>query len=104
MLHDPLARALMPKVGYVRDPELETHYPREWPAWARVTLKDGRQLSAHVRYPKGDPENPLSWEELVEKYRALAGAVWDRKTLDTVHDRVQRLEEVQSLQDFTVLL
>lgn len=104
MLHDPLVRALMPKVGYARDPELEKHYPREWPAWARVTLKDGRQLSARVRYPKGDPENPLSWEELVEKYRALAGAVWDRKTLDTVQDRVWRLEEAQSLQDFAVLL
>jgi hypothetical protein len=29
-----------------------------------------------VRFPKGDPENPLSWEELIEKYRGLTAPVW----------------------------
>ncbi|MBI3302513.1 MAG: MmgE/PrpD family protein [Deltaproteobacteria bacterium] len=104
MLRDPLVRELMSKVGYARDPKLEKNYPREWPAWARVMLKDGREVSAHVRFPKGDPENPLSWEELIEKYRTLAGTVWQREKLDVVQGVVQRLEQVRSLRDFTILL
>jgi 2-methylcitrate dehydratase PrpD len=104
MLNDPEVRALMPKVGYERDPELEKNYPREWPAWVRVTLQNGRELSAHVRFPKGDPENPLSWDELTAKYRTLAGAVWSEQKLEAVREAVQRLEEESSLRNFALLL
>ena len=103
-LRDPAVLEMMPKVGYACDPELEKNYPKEWPAWARVTLRNGRQVYAYVRFPKGDPENPLSWEELAEKYRALAGAVWEREKLDMVQTRVQRLENENNLRDFTALL
>jgi 2-methylcitrate dehydratase PrpD len=94
----------MQKVGYVRDPELEKNYPREWPAWARITLKDGHTVSAHVRFPKGDPENPLSWEELVEKYCALASTVWDKKKVNAVQGAVRCLEEAKNLCDLMRLL
>ncbi|MGE0682777.1 MAG: MmgE/PrpD family protein [Candidatus Binatia bacterium] len=104
MLNDPEVRALMSKVGYARDPELEKNYPKEWPAWVRVTLQDGREVSSHVRFPKGDPENPLSWDELIEKYRTLVGAVWSKQKLDAVRESVQRLERQQSSRDFVRLL
>ncbi len=104
MLQDPLVRELMPKVGYARDPELEKNYPREWPAWARMSLQDGREVSAHVRFPKGDPENPLSWDDLVEKYRTLAGVVWERDKVETVQSAVQRLEHEHSLRNFATVL
>jgi 2-methylcitrate dehydratase PrpD len=104
MLQDRAVRGLMPKVGYVRDPELEKNYPREWPAWARIALKDGREVSAHIRFPKGDPENPLSWEELIEKYRALAEAVWQHDKVDRVQSAVRQLEQEKSLRDFAASL
>jgi 2-methylcitrate dehydratase PrpD len=103
-LRDPAVLEMMPKVGYACDPELEKNYPKEWPAWARITLRNSRQVYTYVRFPKGDPENPLSWEELAEKYRALAGAVWEREKLDMVQTRVQRLENENNLRDFTALL
>lgn len=103
MLEDPDVKALMPKIGYLRDPELEKNYPKEWPAWVRVTLNDGKEVSAHVRYPKGDPENPLSWDELIGKYQALTGAVWDQEKRESVQGAVQRLEQ-QSLRELAALL
>jgi 2-methylcitrate dehydratase PrpD len=104
MLQDSDVKALMPKIGYQRDPELEKNYPKEWPAWVRVTLNGGEEVSAQVRFPKGDPENPLSWDELMEKYRSLAGAVWNQQKLETVRDAVRRLEEENSLRNFAALL
>ncbi len=104
MLRDPVVLELMPRVGYARDPELEKNYPREWPAWARLTLREDRQVYAQVRFPKGDPENPLSWDELAEKYWALAGAVWEGEKLNLVQGRVQDLENENNLRDFTTLL
>ncbi|HXG20301.1 MAG TPA: MmgE/PrpD family protein [Methylomirabilota bacterium] len=104
MLNDPEVRALMPKVGYARDPELEKNYPQEWPAWVRICLNDGREVSAQVRFPKGDPENPLSWDELIEKYRGLAGVVWPKQKVDTLQHAVRRLERENSLRNFAALL
>ena len=38
-------------------------------------LDSGQRYEKFVRYPKGDPENPLTWDELAAKFRSLAGAV-----------------------------
>ena len=104
MLNDPLVREVMTKVGYARDPELEKNYPREWPAWARAKLQDGREVFAHVRFPKGDPENPLSWEELIEKYRGLTSTVWNPDKVSRVQAAVQTIEQETNIKDLAALL
>jgi 2-methylcitrate dehydratase PrpD len=74
VLVDPAVRALMPRIRCVTDPALEAHFPREWPAWVRVRLRDGRELTDAVRHPRGDPENPLGWAELEAKAADLLTA------------------------------
>ena len=46
--------------------------PEKRVASVTVELKDGRLLSRRVDYPKGEPENPISDEELRAKFRSLA--------------------------------
>jgi len=104
LLQDRVVCELMPKVSYVHDPELEKNYPREWPAWARIVRKNGPEVFAHVRFPKGDPENPLTWEELVGKYQTLVSALWPQDKRDAVRAAVQKLEKERNLQQFTLLL
>lgn len=104
MLHDAEVLAIMPKVAYTHDPALEKNYPKEWPAWARMELSDGREVSAYVRFPKGDPENPLSWQELIEKYQTLVGSVWKSQQIEAVKDAVRQLEHEANMQDFAHLL
>lgn len=79
-IHNPAVQDLMRKVVLTRDAEIEKTFPREWPARVVIQLKDiqlmnGQRLEKFVRYPKGDPENPLTWDELAAKFRALAGRV-----------------------------
>jgi 2-methylcitrate dehydratase PrpD len=71
----PRVRELMRKVVLVKDPRLEANYPREWPARVEIQLQDGRRYERFIRHPKGDPENPMSWDEMAAKFRTLAGAV-----------------------------
>ena len=104
MLQDADVLAIMPKVAYTHDPALEENYPKEWPAWARMELTDGRAVSAQVRFPKGDPDNPLSWQELIDKYHGLVGSVWDSQQGETVRDAVRQLENESNMQDFARLL
>ena len=101
MLADAAVGALMSKVGYEPDPQLEKNYPKEWPAWARVSLNTGQEVSAQVRFPKGDPENPLSWDELTAKYVDLATAVWTDARADRVCEAVRALEDASDLRGVT---
>lgn len=66
---------VMRKVVLTRDAEIEKTFPREWPARVVIQLKDGQRLEKFIRYPKGDPENPLTWDEMAAKFRTLAGSV-----------------------------
>jgi 2-methylcitrate dehydratase PrpD len=64
-------RELMNKVVMVKDARIEETFPREWPARVAIELKDGRRHEKFIRYPKGDPENPLTWDEMAAKFRSL---------------------------------
>jgi 2-methylcitrate dehydratase PrpD len=66
---------MMSKVALVKNARIEETFPREWPAWVAIQLESGQSYEKFVRYPKGDPENPLTCGELAAKFRALAGTV-----------------------------
>jgi 2-methylcitrate dehydratase PrpD len=66
-------RELMKKVVLVKDPRIEETFPREWPARVTIDLADGQRFEKFIRHPKGDPENPLSWDEMAAKFRSLTG-------------------------------
>ena len=60
------------KVTVLEDEELTTLCPEKRASILTVCLSDGKTLSKRVDYPKGEPENPLTKEELEEKFRELA--------------------------------
>jgi 2-methylcitrate dehydratase PrpD len=69
-LNDPLTRALMDKISIVATPEQDNKLPRYWPS--RITaVCDNRQIIAEADSPTGDPDSPLSWQKLVDKFTML---------------------------------
>ena len=62
---------LAKKVSVSEDASLTAESPKMRIAILRVTLHDGRILESRVDYAKGDPENPMTSEELAEKRRLL---------------------------------
>lgn len=63
---------LAKKVSVAEDPELTRESPQKRVAVVTVTLRDGTSRSARVDYAKGDPENPMSPEEMEEKRKLLS--------------------------------
>jgi 2-methylcitrate dehydratase PrpD len=93
---DPRVRALMQKVDCYSLPELDEYYPAEWRASASVEMVDGRELSARVRYPLGDPHNPLSWEQLEARFHELvAPVIEDRRKREELIEKVKGLDELE---------
>ena len=75
-LDDPAAVALMDRVEYEVDPEIDRDFPQKWRAWARVTTRGGDTRYEWVDDPKGDPGNPFTDAECREKFDDLASAVY----------------------------
>jgi 2-methylcitrate dehydratase PrpD len=97
-------RELMEKISCVRDPELETEFPKKWPASVTVLTKDGKSFSTKIDFPKGDPENALTWDELITKFRNLVSPVFFEVKQNEIIERVRSLEKETNVKDFSMLL
>jgi 2-methylcitrate dehydratase PrpD len=96
-------KELMDRIFCVEDPELEKEYPRKWPASVFIETIDGQQYSARIDYPKGDPENPLSWDELIDKFKNLISPVFSMAKQDEIIDRVRSMEQEDDANSFSML-
>lgn len=103
-LSDPRVKALMARVHYRTDPALDARYPAHWPAWARITTRDGRVLEAQVDDPKGDPGNPLSPAELRAKCDALMGQAYSDERREAIVHVTERLDEPGAFKTWIDLL
>jgi 2-methylcitrate dehydratase PrpD len=79
---DPAILDLMDRVHTLPDPALDAEFPRRWPAWMRIRLRDGRILDARLARPLGDPENFPPPAALEAKFRSLAGRVLDARGVE----------------------
>lgn len=70
-ISDVAIQEVTDKVKVMDDAEMTTLCPRKRVAEVTVTTSKG-VYSKRVEYPKGEPENPLTQEELESKFRELA--------------------------------
>lgn len=66
--------SLTRKVSVVENKELSNLVPDKRASILYIELTDGSVLSHRVDYPKGEPENPLTDEEVKDKFFTLATA------------------------------
>lgn len=71
-LDDYWIKNLTQKVRVVEDENLTAQSPAVRGARVTIYMKDGNEYKTTCLYPKGEPENPLTQEELEEKFRGLA--------------------------------
>lgn len=71
-LNDYWIKNLTRKVSVIEDENLTAQSPAVRGARVTLYLKDGNVFEAPCLYPKGEPEHPLSQEELEGKFRGLA--------------------------------
>jgi 2-methylcitrate dehydratase PrpD len=100
----PEVKDMMGKIACIEDPRLEKDFPKKWPASVKIKAKGDREFSTEIEYPKGDPENPLSWEELSDKFKGLAGSIYPEDRLDQIITELRRLEKEEDFSSFSGIL
>ncbi len=89
---------LAKKIDWTLDKDSD--YPVNFPGEVRVVLKDGRKFSRRERFNRGGPRNPLSKEEIVDKFmdnacRIISSA--KAKTIATLIDTLEKVKDVSEL-------
>jgi 2-methylcitrate dehydratase PrpD len=97
--HSPQIKSLMGKVVLQKDIRIEKNFPAEWPAIVQVHLTNGGQFEKFIRFPKGDPENPLTWQELSAKFHSLAARVFPKTHCDQIVDSVKEMNSSTELRN-----
>jgi len=95
-LADSRVRAMMKKIECVADPELSKGYPTQRAAQVEIETADGRRLAHFQPTRKGDPEMPLTDEELNDKYLELAAPVLGEAAARTLLEQLWVLETLKN--------
>jgi 2-methylcitrate dehydratase PrpD len=70
-----------------------------------MKMKDGRLLSQHVDYPKGEPGNPFSDQDHIDKFNGMASHVgMNQAQKSELLKRLDRFEELDNVSELTALL
>ncbi len=96
-LEDPATLDLMRRVEAVVDPMLDAAFPGRRSARVEIVLRDGRRLTHLQPDRKGDPELPLSDEELGSKLIELAAPTLGAASAQALLARLWTLDRSESL-------
>ncbi len=97
--HSPQIKTLMGKVVLQKDIRIEKNFPEEWPAIVQIHLTNGKLFEKYVRFPKGDPGNPLTWQELTTKFQSLAARVFPKTRCEEIINSVKDMKPSTILHD-----
>jgi 2-methylcitrate dehydratase PrpD len=67
----------------------------------RVAMRDGRRYEEFVEYPRGSKKNPMTMDEVAEKFRACAAAGLSPGRCEEVVKHVLHLEALGDVTDLT---
>jgi len=94
-------REMMRKVECIIDPELDRTFPKQWRATAEILTEDEKRYSTTVEYPKGDPENPLSWEEMIERFHELTGQIMKKDQRLKIVEALEKLDGIKDMRKWS---
>src|SRR6202011_3237790 len=96
---------MIERVRFYVDPQAEQAGYDKMTTILKITLKDGRTISGRADFGKGSPIDPMSYDEVADKFRGCAAfAEWDSSKANQVIDMVRRLEDVSDVRKLTALL
>jgi len=102
---DPEVLNISRRVTVEFDQECEQAWlSQKFTANATIKTKDGRVLSGIVTDAKGSPGNPMTQEEMEEKFMDLATTALSEKQAEEVKEMVMRLEGLDNVNKLTQLL
>jgi 2-methylcitrate dehydratase PrpD len=93
ILHDPETLRISKAIEIVDSDHYTKISTRKRWADVRLYLKDGREIQSAPNTPKGDPDDPLSDQEISAKFHMLAAPVIGKKRAAAIEQQVHQVDD-----------
>jgi len=98
-IKDPVLEELMSHCTVEIDPLIDAHYPQKWGAKLNVILRNGTVDHEQTNFPKGDPENKLTLEQLHTKFRRLSALLLPPSKIEAWLEQFMKVESFDDIAD-----
>ncbi|HSU79705.1 MAG TPA: hypothetical protein VLK78_04760, partial [Candidatus Angelobacter sp.] len=61
-------------------------------------------FSKEIDYPKGEPENPLTWDEMIGKFNYVTSEVFDTLQQNQLVNEIRNIETIVKIDELSALL
>ena len=102
-LRDPFVRSLLDKIKVVANPEIDALFPKVKRAIVTIKTPQG-EYKKQEDFAKGQPERPLSEEELVSKFKANSEKKMSPSRMEDIIKATQELENIDEIGKYMKLL
>jgi 2-methylcitrate dehydratase PrpD len=100
----PEVQEMIGKIHFYSDPEADKAGYDKMTTIIKITLKDGHTIAGRADFGKGSPTNPMSYDEVAEKFQGCAAfAAWPSAKATQVIDLVRKLEDISNIRTLTDL-
>jgi 2-methylcitrate dehydratase PrpD len=96
-INNPEILRLMENISLQSNPELTRLYPKKWPSRVQIEFENGKKYEGYCEYPKGDPENPFSEKELIDKFDKLCENIITEDEKNRIIDLILTLEKLDDV-------
>ncbi len=67
-------------------------FPAKQPSKVVIKTNDGKEFSEYLEYPKGDPREPMTMEDLDNKFNSLSGELLSSTRQKEIKDAIFNAE------------
>ncbi len=102
VVRDARVRKLMKKIEVMPSRELDREYPEKWPVVLKIKTK-GEEVVQRKDYPSGEPEDPLNFDQVAEKFESLVEDKVDPRLVIEFIKKLEKREISELFEIFEIL-
>ncbi len=104
VVNRPDVQQMIERVRFYTDPEAEKAGYDKMTTILKIHLRDGHVIAGRADFGKGSPVNPMSYDEVAEKFHGCADfAEWPVARANKIVELVLHLEDLDDMRTFTAL-
>jgi len=90
-------KKIIGKIEIIVKEELTKLHPEKWPARVEIFTKNDHVYKAGFNYPRGSPENPLSCEELQQRFIDFSTRTISYSEAKILMEKILKIEEITNI-------
>ena len=97
-LKDPRIWKVIDKIKGEPSKEFEKMFPAKQPSRVVVKTKDGKEFSEYLEYPKGDPREPMTMEDLDNKFNSLSSELLNEQKQNEIKEMIFNCDKLNAVE------